>query len=422
MFVQIGRCANSARLLAVVGIGLTGCGSGLLSNSADGPQGTLGLGLLVTDDSPTFQESGTNDFLELADRVTLSDVPSIVRGSIRTSNDVDVYDLGPVSPGERIQVAVSTDSTLAGNVALFDETGTVLLVNDNRNVYLGVREPFIDVTMRRSSNACYLAMSSTSNGGFDGNYDLFISKANSQPILPPRPDEILLVFDGGTGVTIGSRPAIDVPVFDAALIDSTFAGTTDVLIDRVVELVRSDYEAFNISILSTSEGATFDGSRTRLYFGTFDPGLLGVAEGVDEFNLTRGQVAIVFTETFDAFMTLRPSVEEMARALANVASHEIGHLMGLVHTSDPAGIMDVTGSLRDLTTDQEFRISPIHNLVFGLGFQNEVQYLLDALGGDASVAAGKLSAEHRLRGVGAVKPTGPPCRAVHVFSSCGLDH
>lgn len=422
MFVQRCRCAHSARLLAAVGIGLTGCGSELFSNSANGPGGTLGLGLLITDDSPSFQENGANDFLELADRVTLADVPSIVSGTIRTSDDIDVFDVGPVVPGERIQVAMESDSTLDGAIALFDDSGTLQLVNDSRNVYLGAHGPFIDVTMRRSSTACYVAVSSTNDGGHDGDYELFISKSNSQPILQPRHDEVLLVFSGGSGVAIGSRPAIEVPPFDAGLIDPSFSGTSEELMDRVVELVRSDYSAYDVSILSTSEGATFDGSMTRLFFGTFDPGLLGVAEGVDEFNLTRGQVAIVFTETFDAFMTLRPSVEEMAQALANVASHEIGHLMGLVHTSDPAGIMDVTGSLRDLTLDQTFRISPINSAVFGLGFQNEVQALLDALGGDPTLAASKLRDEHRLRPVGAVKASGPPCRAVRVFSSCGLDH
>jgi len=401
-----------------MGIGLTGCGSGLFSNSAGDLRDTLGA--LVTDDSPTFQENGTNDYLEQANRVALADVPSIVTGAVRSADDVDVYEIGPIQPGERIQVSMESDATLDGNLALFDENGTLLLVNDNRNVYLGIREPFLDVTIRRASSACYVAVSATSNAAHDGEYRLLISKSNSQPILEPRPDDVLMVFSGGDDVTIGSRAAVDVPVFDAALIDPVWQGRTDELIALIIDMVRDDYEAFDINILSTSEGGQFDGSMTRLFFGTFDPGLLGVAEGVDEFNLTRGQVAIVFTETFDAFMTLNPSIEELARALANVASHEIGHLMGLVHTSDPAGIMDVTGSLRDLTSDQEFRISPLNHEVFGLGYQNEVQCLLDALGGNAELAERKLRAETRRRPVGTVKASGPACRVTHVFSSCGL--
>lgn len=417
MFVRYIRCARSARLLAVFGLGLTGCGAELLSGSNGGT-----LELVVSEESPSYQETGTNDYLELAERVTLAEFPTVVTGAIRRSDDIDVFDVGPVLPGDRIQVQFESDATLNGTLALFDEFGTLQLINDHRNVYLGLREPFLDATWPRASTACYVAVGASSGAGYDGNYRLVISKSHRQPILPPRSDDVLLVFDGGTGVTIGSRAAIDVPVFDAANIDSSFAGTTGALMALVVEKVRRDYEAYHINIHSTSEGTRFDGSMTRLFFGSFDARLLGVAEGVDEFNLTRGQVAIVFTETFGAFMSIHPTLEEMAQALANVASHEIGHLLGLVHTSDPAGIMDVTGSLRDLVTDQEFRISPLNREVFGLGYQNEARYLLDALGGDAGFAARKLNDEHGKRPIGAMTPSGPPCRAAHVFSSCGLEH
>ena len=51
-------------------------------------------------------------------------------------------------------------------------------------------------------------------------------------------------------------------------------------------------------------------------------------------------------DTFEAFDPLRPSVAAMSQAIANVACHEIGHLLGLVHTQSPNDIMDVTASLR----------------------------------------------------------------------------
>jgi hypothetical protein len=84
-------------------------------------------------------------------------------------------------------------------------------------------------------------------------------------------------------------------------------------------------------------------------------------------------------------MSLSPSVSEMALSVANVASHEMGHLFGMVHTANPVEIMDVTASLQELLEDQVFTRSPIYPAVFPLGDQDGVQYLLDAVGGDSAM-------------------------------------
>jgi len=196
---------------------------------------------------------------------------------------------------------------------------------------------------------------------------------------------VLLVFDGGFDVRIGSRPSIDVPRFDATDISSDYAGQTDAMIDVIVDRVREDYEGLDVTILSTSEGDWFEPGMTRVYFGSLDEALLGVAEGVDEFNATKSQQAIVFCDTFAAFMRLSPSVSQMGQAVANVASHEIGHLLGMIHTNDPAGLMDVTASLSELLRNQRFDLSPIYAAVFPLGYQDAVQYLFDTVGGDPAL-------------------------------------
>jgi len=189
---------------------------------------------------------------------------------------------------------------------------------------------------------------------------------------------------------------------------------------RVVERVRADYAEHGVTILSTSEGDTFDGFMTQLYFGTFDPGLLGVAEGVDEFNGTTGQKAIVFTDTFAAFSPLDPTTEEIGAALANVASHEIGHLLGLVHTKDSRGIMDVTASLNELMIDQGFRMSPLYSEVFPVGHQNGGQALLDAVGGTFDLTPFKGVGLHEARGKFIGGSGGPSAREQFLLSTCGL--
>ena len=54
----------------------------------------------------------------------------MISGRISGGGDVDVYDLGPVVPGDRVLVSVTADATLNGAIALFDDVGSTLLIND----------------------------------------------------------------------------------------------------------------------------------------------------------------------------------------------------------------------------------------------------------------------------------------------------
>jgi predicted Zn-dependent protease len=203
---------------------------------------------------------------------------------------------------------------------------------------------------------------------------------------PLRPQVVLFNFDGAAGIEFGGRPAVDIPAFDAGGISDALAGTTDELIDLVLEMVREDYEGIDVSFMTSRSVVASGEEVTVLHFGAYDRALLGVAENIDEFNERRVQEAIVFTDTFSVFNVLRPTVEQYAQALANVASHEAGHLLGLSHTSDRHGVMDITATLRQLTRNQAFSRSPLERMTFPTGHQDAVQSLIESVGGDMEVS------------------------------------
>ena len=410
-----GAARLAAGFLAFI---LGACSFDFGSQPGDGSSPTTLFSALNLDNVPTYYETDANNSLELAESVSVSEGPQAISGSISVG-DVDVYDLGPVEPGDRIIVNVTAGAALDGAVALFDDAGAALLVSDHRNVYLGRYGPFIDVIIRRPSPSCFLALSSTPGYDSAGDYVLTAMDEYPKPIPAPREDVILLDFEGGTNVRIGTRSAIAVPAFDAAEISYDYYGASDEMVAQIVAHVREDFAAYDVAILSTSEGAEYNAAMSRVYFGTYDEALLGVAEAVDEYNATSGQEAIVFTNTFAAFMPLEPSVSEMAQAVANVASHEIGHLLGLFHTDNHVDLMDVTASLNELLLDQEFAMSPIYAAVFPLGSQDSVQSLLDAVGGDEALARQKSVGRDRTR-LKMSDRTLPPARTSSLFSSCGL--
>lgn len=224
--------------------------------------------------------------------------------------------------------------------------------------------------------------------GGSGSFNMRVSRSEGNRVPPPNAQRVYLNFHGGFGVAVNTRGPVDFPAFDGSMIGGKYAGLTQALIDSVVANVRDDYREFHVEIYSSSEGPPPPGPLSVVHFGGDDRGLLGLADNVDEYNSQPSQSAMVYVGAFKLFEYMDLPTEDMALMLANVASHELGHLLGLYHTKDPADVMDTTGSVYDLASDQRFVRAALEPNVFPVGYCNSPS-LLDQTVGKRSAAVSR---------------------------------
>lgn len=337
--------------------------------------------------SYTGQEQEPNNDFATPQVITLPPESMIdISGSLSDAQDHDVYDLGAVSAGEQITVAADCADTLDLAAAVFDEHQCLLSTSDDRGWQTDTR-PSLAVTLRQDTQHCYAVIAASPKAGSaQGSYTLRILRETSAAPAA-RPQVLYLNFAGGQHIWLPDTTQANIPAFDAAEIDSSYAGKTADMADAIVRHVQNHYARFDVQIVSSTQSLTPPENATILYFGLYNSDLLGLADSVDEYNIDLTQMAIIFTDTFRLFLPLKPSVEDMAVAIANVASHEAGHLLGLEHTADWDDLMDTTAPADALLKDQEFKTAPLYDQVFPIGQQDGVALLTDAVGANPNTAA-----------------------------------
>jgi hypothetical protein len=368
------RRLSSVILAALVAAGLVGCAPQAL-DGADGADLISTLASTTTSPSTTPDDTETTPALESFD---------VFSGSVTIEGDYRLFALGAGSAGDQWEIVPETVLTSPLVVVLFDADQNLLMRS-----YMSYNQSLRHIVRANTSQVYLGVMPPVSGHG--GSFSLEATLGAGHGVPVPAQQVVYLNFDGGQNIRVHTRDPISFAAFDATVIGADYAGHTQEMKDVIVEEMCADYEGFDVVFLSSDEGPPPAGVYSTVHFGGSEAGLLGLADNVDNYNQDPAQNALVYIENFAPYWTMQLTPDEMALMIANVASHELGHLLGLYHTRDPNDIMDTTGSAWDLAEDQSFTRGPLEASVFAAGWEDSPRLLAQTVGSKAGAPAKSLA-------------------------------
>ncbi|NLX23502.1 MAG: matrixin family metalloprotease [Phycisphaerae bacterium] len=380
------RCRHT--ILAIVGLCLGMISAGCIPADPETPDDDIpGLDVAPTAEVEPNNSLATANVIAFDDTGRARIVAELP--GLQIPMDVDYFDLGPMTAGDRLTVQITTPGSERQMViGVFDGEGNLfrLALSTTRDDGKIVG-PFFTEAIRHDSDHYYLAATLPTALGMPGAaYQALVTVQRGGPAPEPQPQVVYLNFEGGE-VEVPEVGQLVLGPFDPAGIDPAYAGQTALVREHVVQTARQNYARYNVTVLSSDEGPPPAGTaHSTVYFGGYDPWSLGMAlQGTDFYNANPSDDAIVFTERFtDDLFTTRPTAEQLGVALGNVAAHEVGHLLGLSHVVTAADLMNAYTAPDYLLTDQHFRNSlltvrlfPAMNIALG---QNAPLLLAETVG------------------------------------------
>ncbi len=285
--------------------------------------------------------------------------------------------IGPLSRGEVIRVEAMSD--VVYRVALYD-ADYKLIPAGSLHDFTGQRRT-LEIPIVRDTPAGYLRL------------DLrFLSETN-QPMIrltrlgvvsrpEPREQTVMLNFGGQEDV-----------IFRSGYLIPARVGTID---DPVIRQIaasqfRSVYAPYNLTVLTDADPPPPE-PFSVIYIGPAELSTYnyGLAEFIDSRNAYPDDIAVVDTNQPALDIARLLGSETFGRAIAMIAAHEMGHLLGLEHVSDPDALMtgaqcQGTGADVERMLRRQLKRAPIILAVVDLqqwvvGYQDAAAELLGTVG------------------------------------------
>jgi hypothetical protein len=352
-----------------------------------------GDGLLQVVAGISESRSSTGDDAAEPEVVRVADEngTSVLSGRVVARGEYQLFELGAGHAGESWLV---TDARVSLGrspfaVALFDGNFE-LLRRDAVHADLPLEH-----VLRADADVLYLGvMPLPGNAG--GDFEFEVTHEPGHAIPSAAPQLVWLNFGGASDVSVHARRGLSFGAFEAGMLGPAYADATAEIRAALVATMREDYAGYNVTITTSEEGPAPVEPHATIHFGANDDRLLGLADNVDQYNEDPWQTAVIYVEGFADFAVMGLSVEEMGQMVGNVASHELGHLLGLFHTQAPADVMDTTGTAWDLAGNQLFSRADLEASVFPYGYLNCPQRLAETVGHSATKPLAKAIQPERM--------------------------
>lgn len=295
-----------------------------------------------------------------------------VAGLLSGANDFDVFDVGDLQEGQALTVSVQASNCLGQEIiiALFDDNAELVrLSNDLGCLRTGVRA-FSQQILRSDRHLLAIAFVDDATAA-TASYQLQVTITSTDTTHAPREQAVFLNFDGATDIWLGGEFWAELSSFE----DAYGRSRARTIAADIVQIVRQDYVGLDVVIFNSYVDLPPASMYTPIHITGNTDDYFGLADSVDWYNDNLEDKAIVFGGNFDYSHW---SNSQLAQAIANVTSHELGHLLGLVHTDDNTELMDEATPERFLRQDQDFHRADLTE--FPIGYQDPLDLLELILG------------------------------------------